>query len=303
MKTKSAVNVGRFIPIPGRSYEMGETPITEENWASIMGNQFDGAKRYHPKTNISWNDCHEFCAKLNAIDDGYVYRLPTEAEWEHAARAGTTGDYWFPASEIRDHAWCHENSGKGTHPVNAPGHANPWGLSDILGHVWEWCEDLYEPAGSRRGGRGGSWGSGAGSLRSSCRNGGGPGYRWSCLGARLVRTAVDEQKEKNRVRHLTKKIVSLVGASCSKCGETENLHRHHPVYEPDNFVILCACCHLELHNEHGTWGRGKNNKTCYVCGKKWTAKHQTSNKTCSRECGKEASRLASIKRWADKRAK
>ena len=88
---------------------------------------------------MSWNDAQEFIGRLNARGGGNRYRLPSEAEWEYAARAGTTGDRYGSVDAI---GWHNDNSGRRTHPVGqkAP---NGWGLHDMLGNVWEWVEDCW----------------------------------------------------------------------------------------------------------------------------------------------------------------
>jgi formylglycine-generating enzyme required for sulfatase activity len=139
----------------------------------------------------------EFIQKLNSRGDGYRYRLPTEAEWEYAARAGTTGPY---AGELDAMAWHNQNSGGMTHPV-AKKQSNAWGLYDMHGNVWEWTADWYgsyssgaatDPTGPSTGSirvfRGGSWSIGARSCRSANRIGGSPVGRDYFLGFRLLRT-------------------------------------------------------------------------------------------------------------------
>ena len=91
-----------------------------------------------PVENISWNDTQQFIKRLNAQGDSFIYRLPTEAEWEYACRAGTTGDY---AGDLNSMAW-YANSGGQTHPVGQK-QANGFGLYDMHANVWEWCEDWY----------------------------------------------------------------------------------------------------------------------------------------------------------------
>jgi formylglycine-generating enzyme required for sulfatase activity len=147
---------------------------------------------------VSWNDAQGFLSKLNARNDGYRYRLPTEAEWEYAARAGTTGDN---AADLDSVAWYSINSYSQTHSVGEK-QANGWGLYDMLGNVWEWCQDWYgedyyrnSPAedpqgpssGSARVLRGGSWVSVTGVVRVASRDRVGPDYRDSGVGFRCVR--------------------------------------------------------------------------------------------------------------------
>ena len=150
-----------------------------------------------PVERVSWEDAQEFIRRLNAMDGATTYRLPTEAEWEYAARAGTTGDRYGNLDAI---AWCGENSGGRTHPVGGKV-PNAWGLHDMLGNVWEWVEDWYgdypggtvtDPRGPGSGSyrvlRGGGWHFSASYCRSSRRNNGPPGIRDYGLGFRLLRT-------------------------------------------------------------------------------------------------------------------
>lgn len=146
---------------------MGQYEVTQAQWESVMRNNpsyFRG--RDLPVESVSWDECQEFIRKLNANGDGYFYRLPTEAEWEYACRAGTTGEY---AGNLDEMAWYKKNSGGQTHPVGQK-KPNAWGLYDMHANVWEWCQDLYgtypiisvtnptgNPEGSYRVFRGGSW--------------------------------------------------------------------------------------------------------------------------------------------------
>jgi formylglycine-generating enzyme required for sulfatase activity len=151
----------------------------------------------NPVDQVSWNMAQEFIQKLNSRGDSYRYRLPTEAEWEYAARAGTTGPY---AGDLEAMAWYEVNSGGMTHPV-AKKAANAWGLYDMHGNVWEWTADWFgsyssgavtDPTGPSTGSyrvdRGGSWDDGARGCRSAVRPYGSPGLRRSYLGFRLLRT-------------------------------------------------------------------------------------------------------------------
>jgi formylglycine-generating enzyme required for sulfatase activity/tRNA A-37 threonylcarbamoyl transferase component Bud32 len=182
------------------SFEIGKYELTQEQWQSVMGTNPSKVKGANlPVENVSWNDTQEFLKRLNAQNDGYTYRLPTEAEWEYVCRAGTTGDY---AGNLNEMAWYISNSGNTTHPVGQK-KGNAWGLHDMHGNVWEWCNDFYDEnyyktslsedpsgpiTGTDRVGRGGSWYDKAFSLRSAHRGNAVPDYRDDLLGFRLVRT-------------------------------------------------------------------------------------------------------------------
>ncbi len=157
----------------------------------------------NPVENVSWNDAQDFISKLNSTDADYSYRLPTEAEWEYSARAGSQTAYWYgnDADRIGDYAWFSENSGGQSHAVGSKP-ANPWGLYDAHGNVWQWVSDWYadkyptsrqtDPVGVSSGSyrvfRGGSWFNFAQYLRSGFRNRYSPGYAGYDVGFRLVRT-------------------------------------------------------------------------------------------------------------------
>jgi formylglycine-generating enzyme required for sulfatase activity len=156
-----------------------------------------------PVEQVSWNEVQDFIRKLNEKEGTDKYRLPSEAEWEYACRAGTTTRYSFGDSESKlgDYAWYRENSGgKMTHPVGKK-KPNPWGLYDMDGNVWEWTQDTwyrdydgaptdgsawesaYFPLRVRRGG---SWDSIAGSCRSASRGNNVPSRRNCFIGFRLL---------------------------------------------------------------------------------------------------------------------
>jgi formylglycine-generating enzyme required for sulfatase activity len=128
-----------------KGFYMGRYEVTQAQWQKVMGNNptFDSRSRSCgencPVDNMSWDDTQEFIKKLNAMNDGYTYRLPSEAEWEYACRAGTTGDKSGDPDAI---AWYDKNSGKTVHPVGQK-QPNAWGLYDMYGNVFEWVMDNY----------------------------------------------------------------------------------------------------------------------------------------------------------------
>ena len=184
------------------SYMIGKTEVTQELWQAVMGSNpsyFKGSNL--PVEEVSWEDCQTFVTKLNELT-GKNFRLPTEAEWEYAARGGNNsqGYKYSGSNTIADVAWYTSNSSKTTHPVatKAP---NELGIYDMSGNVMEWCSDWYSssyyssssqynptgPAsGSDRVHRGGSWYSNAGSCRVSIRYGSNPARRDNDLGLRLA---------------------------------------------------------------------------------------------------------------------
>ena len=167
-------------------YMIGKTEVTQELWQAVMGSNpsnFDGSNL--PVEQVSWDDCQEFIRKLNAMT-GHNFRLPTDAEWEYAARGGNnTHNYDYSGSnDIGSVAWYDNNSGGKTHPV-ATKAANELGIYDMSGNVWEWCQDLYI-GGPIRVLRGGSWSYFASYCEVSYRFSGSPGSRDGDLGLRLA---------------------------------------------------------------------------------------------------------------------
>jgi formylglycine-generating enzyme required for sulfatase activity len=150
-----------------RPFYLATTEVTQSQWKAVMGSnpsRFIGDGL--PVEQVSWFDAQEFIRKLNAREATTRYRLPTEAEWEYACRAGATGD---EGGDRGSTAWYDPNSGGSTHPVGRQ-QANAWGLYDMLGNVYEWCEDwkgtypsveVTDPRGPSEGPgrviRGGSW--------------------------------------------------------------------------------------------------------------------------------------------------
>jgi formylglycine-generating enzyme required for sulfatase activity/uncharacterized caspase-like protein len=179
-----------------RPFYLSETEVTQGQWQAVMGSNpssFEGDS--NPVESVSWNDCQEFMGRAG---DGL--RLPSEAEWEYACRAGTTTAYSFgdDAGRLGEHAWFDGRLRDSRKPV-ATRRPNAWGLYDMHGNVWEWCEDGYaeypvsgteESAGpaTYRVLRGGSWGSYSRRCRAATRGYDVPGYRGNYSGFRVART-------------------------------------------------------------------------------------------------------------------
>ena len=127
-----------------KPFLMAMTAVTQAQWRAVMGNNPSNFKgEDHPVEQVSWNDAVTFCQKLSA-KEGKHYRLPTEAEWEYACRAGTQTPYGFGDGNLDDFAWSTGNSGNQTHNV-ATRKANHWGLYDMQGNVLQFCSDSYGP--------------------------------------------------------------------------------------------------------------------------------------------------------------
>jgi len=192
-----------------RPFYLGIYPVTQRQWEAVMGSnpsRFQGPE--HPVEQVSWDKVQEFIRSLNTHEGRALYRLPTEAEWEYAARAGATGDYSFgdDVTQLSRYAWYEDNARGTTHPVGQL-RPNSWGLYDMHGNVWEWVQDWYNnqeyarrtargtavvdpagpAAGSDRVARGGGWRYAARYCRSAYRLDDAPGLRYGTLGFRLLR--------------------------------------------------------------------------------------------------------------------
>lgn len=131
-----------------RPFYMGQHEVTQEQWEKVMGgNPSMHPGQANPVDSVSWNDAQAFIRKLNQMEGHSRYRLPTEAEWEYAARAGTGTRYFFGNDEalLPDHAWITENADGTTHPVGTK-KPNAWGIYDTSGNVREWTNDWYDDA-------------------------------------------------------------------------------------------------------------------------------------------------------------
>ena len=181
-------------------FSMSVTEVTQELWLAVMGTNPSrfSSNLNRPVENVSWNDCQTFISRLNA-KTGKQFRLPTEAEWECAARGGQSGGSKYAGSDnINTVAWYADNSGDETHNV-ATKSPNSLGIYDMSGNVAEWCQDWYgnyssssqtNPKGPSNGAnrvyRGGSWLFNAGLCRVSIRFNFTPSYSCNDLGLRLV---------------------------------------------------------------------------------------------------------------------
>jgi formylglycine-generating enzyme required for sulfatase activity len=183
-----------------RDFWMGQFPVTQRQWQEVMGDNPSYCKDAGPEApveQVTWNRVQAFLAKVNVSQHRWKVRLPTEAEWEYAARAGTTGERYGPLDEI---AWYKANGSGTTHPVGKK-LPNAFGLYDMLGNVWQWCQDRFGayPAasvvdpqgpteGERRATRGGCYYCDAIHERAARRNRDLTEHSWRSIGFRIVAT-------------------------------------------------------------------------------------------------------------------
>ena len=203
-----------------KSFHLGRTEVTQGQWKAVMGTSpwqgsalevFVKEGDDYPAVEVDWDDAVEFCRKLSE-KEGVEYRLPTEAEWEYACRAGTTTAYSYgdDESQLAEYAWYDKNARYAGEPyahIVGQKKPNPWGLYDMHGNVFEWCQDWYgdypsghldwvdvaDPvgpaSGSRRVWRGDCWDSDAGGCRSAGRNMHAPIMSLPWLGFRVLRSS------------------------------------------------------------------------------------------------------------------
>ncbi len=238
-----------MIAIPGKSFKMGKYEVTQAQWQAVMGDNPSQFEYYdnHPVENVSWNDCKKFIEKLNALPEvmasGLTFRLPTEAEWEYACRAGGTGYYCKLANgteitgrTLGEVAWYGGNSENKTHPVGQK-KPNAFGLYDMHGNVLEWCEDLLyvaDMAGDlSRVSRGGSWRDGSGRCWVSYRSCDYPKCRSNDLGFRLVASQIDVGKRMECVQSIIGNMVDIPGKNF-KMGKFEVTQRQWVAVMGDN---------------------------------------------------------------------
>jgi formylglycine-generating enzyme required for sulfatase activity len=210
-----------------KGYYLGVYEVTQAQYEKVIGKNpslYQGAivgneNADLPVENVSWHDAVEFCKKLSDLPEekkaGRVYRLPTEAQWEYACRAGSKTAYSFDDEEglLPEHGWFNRNSSNRTHTVGLL-EPNAWGLYDMHGNVWEWCSDWYEeypkgavsdPTGPKGGSgrvyRGGSWHYVAAFCRSAIRGRLAPSYRDYNFGFRVAlssQTGIPKSPEADR---------------------------------------------------------------------------------------------------------
>ena len=187
-------------------YYMMTTEVTQKQWKKLMGGNPSPDRNCGdcPVEGVSWNEVQKFIGKLNKLEGTDKYRLPTEAEWEYACRAGSTTSFCYGNEDwlLGDYGWYNEISGYRSHPVGQRMKPNAWGLYDMHGNVEEWCQDVYSSRaygkhqkynpvytgkGKTRAYRGGNYSCAAFSCRSATRYGRSPNMNSVGVGFRLVK--------------------------------------------------------------------------------------------------------------------
>jgi formylglycine-generating enzyme required for sulfatase activity len=203
-----------------KSFHLGVYPVTQAEYERVMKtnpSEFKSGDKL-PVEDVSWDEAMDFCRKLSDLSEekasGRIYRLPTEAEWEYACRAGTTTRWYCgdDEDELGRVAWCDANSDDQTHPVGEK-QPNAWGLYDMHGNVWEWCEDWYDkysaedmtdPKGpseaTHRVMRGGSWWNSARICGAASRFNYEPRCRYGDLGFRVAADLPGKKSQDNSAR-------------------------------------------------------------------------------------------------------
>ena len=269
-----------------RGYWLAKYECTQGEWERMMGSnpsEFQGSSR--PVEEVSWNDVQEWMEKMkerHPLPEGWEWSLPTEAQWEYACRAGTSGAY---AGELEEMAWYRENSGSKPHEVGQK-RANEWGLHDMNGNVFEWCADWYgdypggsvtDPegpvSGSYRVLRGGSWNLDDSYCRSALRYRDSPAYQGNFLGFRVaVRVSAEkvaaEKAAAEKVaaeRAAAEKAAAMMG---SIAGEEREIGGIRMVWcPPGRFVMGCPP------NEAGRGGDERQHEVTLTRGY-WLAKYE-----------------------------
>ena len=257
-------------------FAIGETEVTQELWKAVMGSN----PSYFSSTNlpvekVSWNDCQTFISKLNNLT-GKNFRLPTEAEWEYAARGGnkSKGYKYAGSNTLGDVAWYYGNSSSKTHSVKQK-QANELGLYDMSGNVWEWCQDWYgsysssaqtNPTGSTSGSyrvlRGGSWISNARDCRVSSRGNTTPTNTYNFLGLRLALGAAVELEV--ALPTVTTSAVSQITETTALAGGNVTADGNASVTERG--VCIATVSNPTTSNTKITAGSGTGSFTCNLTG-------------------------------------
>ena len=171
-----------------REFLIGKYPVTQAQYQAVIGTNPSNFKgRQNSVERVSWHDAVKFCEELSKRI-GQKVKLPSEAQWEYACRAGSTGKYCFgdDVNQLEKYAWYDKNSGHETHPVGEK-LANSWGLHDMHGNVWEWCEDIWHENYNGAPTDGSSWLTGGDQNRRALRGGSWGSYAYDCRSADRVR--------------------------------------------------------------------------------------------------------------------